>query len=137
MTTDVETCTLHDSVYDVAIKMKEENVGVIPIVDNEKLVGVITDRDIVLRCIAEKESPTALVKDVMSGNLITIPSDSTTNEAAQLMAEHQIRRLPIVENDRLIGIVALGDLAVRDLTDSQAKHALSEISETNETHLPH
>ncbi|MDQ0177694.1 CBS domain-containing protein [Bacillus chungangensis] len=137
MTTDVETCTLQDSVYDVAIKMKEENVGVIPIVDDEKLVGVITDRDIVLRCIAEKESSSAMVADVMSGNLITISSDSTTNEAAHLMAEHQIRRLPVVENDRLVGIVALGDLAVRDLTDSQAKQALSEISETNETHLQH
>lgn len=138
MTTDVETCSLLDTVEEVAVKMKEENVGVIPIVDNDKLAGVVTDRDIVLRCIAENYPTSAKVEEIMSDErLITVSADTTTNEAARIMAKHQIRRLPVVENGKLEGIVALGDLAVRDLTDSQAKEALSEISEKNPSEIQH
>lgn len=137
MTKEVETCSLLDNVYEVALKMKKENVGVIPIVDNEILVGVITDRDIVLRCIAEKHPASSKVEEIMSTNLITASPETTTQEATRLMAKHQIRRLPIVEKGKLVGIVALGDLAVRDLTDQQASHALSEISETSESQIQH
>ncbi|MGE6258623.1 CBS domain-containing protein [Heyndrickxia sporothermodurans] len=137
MTRELETCSLLDNVYEVALKMKKENVGVIPIVDNEILVGVITDRDIVLRCIAEKHPASSKVEEIMSTNLITASPETTTQEATRLMAKHQIRRLPIVEKGKLVGIVALGDLAVRDLTDQQASHALSEISETSESQIQH
>ncbi|HEY4552171.1 MAG TPA: CBS domain-containing protein [Bacillaceae bacterium] len=137
MTKDVETCSLKDNVYEVAVKMKEENVGVIPIVDGQRLAGVITDRDIVLRCIAEKHPPSSKVEEVMSSNLVTVSPDTTTQEAARLMAKEQIRRLPVVENGQLVGIVALGDLAVRDLTDNQAKAALSEISEPSDEQTFH
>ena len=130
MTKHVETCSLLDNVFEVAVKMKEWNVGAVPIVDNDKLVGMITDRDIVLRCIAEKHPASSKVEEIMSSKIITIGPESTTQDAARLMAQHQIRRLPVVEGDRLVGIVALGDLAVRELTDDQAKSALSEISET-------
>lgn len=129
MTDDVESCSLLDNVFEVAQKMKELNVGAIPIVDQDQLVGMITDRDIVLRCIAEKHPPSSKVEEIMSKDLITITADQSTREAVRLMAEHQIRRLPVVEGKRLIGIVSLGDFAVRDLTDDQAKQALSEISE--------
>ncbi len=129
MTTEVECCTLLDNVYEVAVKMKEYNVGAIPIVDNEKLVGMITDRDIVIRGVAEKKPPSSKVEKVMSEELFTISPDATTKEAAQLMAKHQIRRLPVVENGKLIGIVSLGDFAIRELTDDQAKTALTQISE--------
>lgn len=128
MTDDVESCSLLDNVFEVAQKMKELNVGAIPIVDQDQLVGMITDRDIVLRCIAEKHPPSSKVEEIMSKDLITITADQSTREAVRLMAEHQIRRLPVVEGKRLIGIVSLGDFAVRDLTDDQAKQALSEIS---------
>ena len=131
MTDKVESCSLLDNVYEVAVKMKELNVGAIPIVDNEKLAGMITDRDIVLRCVAEKHPASSKVEDIMSNDLITVSPDASSREAAKLMAEHQIRRLPVVEGDKLVGIVSLGDFAIRDLTDDQAKQALTEISESN------
>lgn len=131
MTADVESCSLLDNVYEVAVKMKELNVGAIPIVDRDKMVGMITDRDIVIRGVAEKHPGSSKVEEVMSRNLITISPDATTGEAAKLMAEHQIRRLPVVEGDKLVGIVSLGDFAVRELSDDKAKRALTEISEQN------
>jgi CBS domain-containing protein len=129
MTDDVECCTLLDNVFEVATKMKEWNVGAIPIVDGERLVGMITDRDIVVRGVAEKHPGSTKVEDIMSDHLITVTPETSTREAADLMAEHQVRRLPVVEGDRLVGIVALGDLAVHEQTDNQAGKALSDISE--------
>ncbi|MFD2443391.1 CBS domain-containing protein [Bacillus sp. CGMCC 1.16607] len=138
MTDEVECCSLLDNVFEVASKMKEWNVGAIPIVDGERLVGMITDRDIVVRGVAEKHPGSTKVEDIMSSeHLVTVSPDTNTKEAAQLMAKHQIRRLPVVEGDKLVGIVALGDLAVRELTDDQAKKALSDISETGYNGLQH
>lgn len=132
MTSNVQTCSMSDRIEEVAMKMKNEDVGVIPVVENRQLKGLITDRDIVLRCIAEKTSPSAKVSEIMSNKLITVTPETPTQEAARIMAKEQIRRLPVVENGELVGIVALADLAVRDLTDDQAKIALSEISEPDE-----
>lgn len=137
MTDEVECCSLLDNVYEVAVKMKELNVGAIPIVDQEKIVGMITDRDIVLRCVAEKHPASSKVEDIMSNELITISSDATSKEAVHLMSQHQIRRLPVVEDEKLIGIVSLGDFAVRQLTDDQAKTALSGISEAGQSQINH
>lgn len=137
MTTNVESCTLLDNVFEVAVKMKELNVGAIPIVDQDKLVGMITDRDIVIRCVAEKHPGSSKVEEIMSNNLFTISPEATSREAAKMMAEHQIRRLPVVEGDKLVGIVSLGDFAVHDLTDDQAKQALTEISEQNYNGVQH
>jgi len=134
MTSDVETCTLLDNVFEVAVKMKELDVGAIPIVDHDKLAGMITDRDIVIRGIAEKHPPSSKVERVMSDHLVTATPDMSTTEAASLMAKHQIRRLPVVEGDKLVGIVALGDFAVDEMTDDQARYALTEISES-ENHI--
>lgn len=132
MTDGVDSCSLLDNVYEVAVKMKELNVGAIPIVDNDKLVGMITDRDIVLRCVAEKNPPSSKVEDIMSKDLITVTKDMDAHEAANLMAKHQVRRLPVVEGDQLVGIVSLGDFAVHQLTDQKAGEALTEISEPND-----
>ncbi|WHY02259.1 CBS domain-containing protein [Neobacillus sp. DY30] len=137
MTDQVECCTLLDNVFEVAVKMKELNVGAIPIVDKDRLVGMITDRDIVVRGVAEKHPGSTKVEDIMSDKLITISADASTKEAANLMAEHQIRRLPVVEGDKLIGIVSLGDFAIRKMTDDQAKEALTEISEQNYNGVQH
>jgi CBS domain-containing protein len=137
MTDRVESCTLLDNIYEVAVKMKELNVGAVPIVDGEKLVGMITDRDIVTRCIAEKHPASSKVELIMSKEIYTIGAEATSEEAVKLMAEHQIRRLPVVEGEKLIGMVSLGDLAVNNLTDNQAKAALSEISESNYNGVQH
>lgn len=136
MTTDVECCTLLDNMYEVAVKMNELNVGAIPIIDEEKLVGMITDRDIVIRGVAEKKPGSTKVEKIMSNQLFTISAHASSEEAARLMADHQIRRLPVVEGEKLIGIVSLGDFAVHRLTDEQAGHALSEISE-QQNHIQH
>lgn len=98
---------------------------------------MITDRDIVIRGVAEKHPGSSKVEDIMSHDLITVSPDTTSKEAAKLMADHQIRRLPVVENGELIGIVSLGDFAIRELTDDQAKDALTEISEQNYNGVQH
>jgi CBS domain-containing protein len=134
MTTDVDYCTPLDNVYEVAVKMRDLNVGAIPIVENERLIGLITDRDLVVRGIAEKRSGSNQVTNVMSENLITVSPDTSVQEAAQLMAKHQIRRLPVVENGKLVGMVSLGDLAINENSDESAGHALSEISEQHRIH---
>jgi CBS domain-containing protein len=135
MTKDVETVTLKDNVYEVAVKMRDWNVGVIPVVDeNQNVIGVITDRDIVIRGIAEKRTGSAEVEQVMTRDVIMGTPDMTVDEAAKIMAKHQIRRLPVVENGKLVGIVALGDMAVRNVHEDEASEALSEISEPASRH---
>ncbi|WP_134698556.1 CBS domain-containing protein [Ammoniphilus sp. YIM 78166] len=135
MSTNVETVTLKDNVYEVACKMRDHNVGVVPVVDeNQHCIGMITDRDIVIRGLAEKREGSAAVEKVMSTELITGTPDMSVDEAAKLMAQQQIRRLPIVENGRLVGIVAMADLAVRSNFADEAGYALSEISEPTGRH---
>jgi len=130
MTKDCSTVTLQDNVYEVAVKMKQEDTGFIPVVDGKKLIGVITDRDLVIRGFAEKKEGSTAVKEVMSSNQITSATPETTvDEAARLMASQQIRRLPVVENGELVGIVSIGDLAVREKFENEAGEALSKISE--------
>ncbi|WPZ19397.1 CBS domain-containing protein [Geobacillus subterraneus] len=134
MSTDVQYCTLLDNIYEVAVKMREFNVGAIPIVDDGRLVGMITDRDLVVRGMAEKHPGSTAVTEVMSRDLVTLSPDDSLQKAADVMARHQIRRLPVVENGRLVGIVALGDLATNRYSDESAGRALSEISEQHTVH---
>nr|WP_295973686.1 CBS domain-containing protein [uncultured Bacillus sp.] len=136
MTDEIECCSLLDNMYEAAVKMKELNIGAIPIADKEKLVGMITDRDIVVRGIAEKKPGSVKVEEIMSERLITISPDASASEGARLMAENQIRRLPVVEGERLIGIVSLGDFATNQLTDQQAGSALTDISD-QQNHIQH
>ncbi|NQD67569.1 CBS domain-containing protein [Bacillus haikouensis] len=136
MTKEVESCTLLDNVYEVAVKMKENNVGSIPIVDGDRIVGVITDRDIVTRCVAEKHPASSKVEDIMSRDLITIGPDADVSEAAHLMAENQIRRLPVVDGNTLVGMVSLGDFAIRESLVKMASIALEDISESHFSNKP-
>lgn len=135
MSTDITVCTTDEELVEVASKMKEKNVGVLPVCgSNRELLGMVTDRDLVIRGYANKKSDTAKVNEVMSDELHSTSSDTTVEEASKLMAENQIRRLPIVENGKLVGIVSLGDLSLEEKSNEAAGRALEEISERPELH---
>ncbi len=128
MTQNVSTVQQDSSVSEAASIMKDLNVGAVPVCEGKKPVGILTDRDIAIRNVADARDANSLVKDIMSGNLVYGTPDMSNEEAAQIMAENQIRRLPIVQNGNLIGIVSLGDLAVKTRGDMEAGKALSTIS---------
>lgn len=136
MTEDCITATMQDNVYEIAVKMKENDIGFIPVVDGKKLVGVITDRDLVIRGYAERKSGSTSVEQVITKNIVSITADTTIDETVKLMANEQIRRLPVVENGELMGVVAIGDLAVVEMYEDEAGEALSQISES-ETMMQH
>lgn len=132
MTTQPAAVTLQDNIYEVAVKMRDFDTGFIPVVDSEtgrKLIGVITDRDLVLRGYADKHSGSTSVETVMSKPVTSIAENASVDEAAEIMASGQIRRLPVTRDNELIGIVSLGDLAVKRIFADEAGEALSEISQ--------
>jgi len=108
--------------------MKTHNIGSIPVNTNGKIVGIVTDRDIILRCVAEGKDLKQKVREIMTSNPVTGDEDLNVNDAARIMSERQIRRLPIVSNNSLVGMVSLGDLAVEPNLKQEATDALSEIS---------
>jgi predicted transcriptional regulator len=124
------TATLDTTLTEIAQRMRDENVGAIPIVDDDdKLAGIITDRDIVVRAIAEGDNPDeCTAEEILSEELHTIHPDADLEEAADLMASRQIRRLPVLEDEVIIGMISLGDLAVKSEED-EASEALEDISE--------
>src|SRR5688572_28318061 len=101
------------TVVEAAKLMRDEDVGSLPVVENGRLTGVVTDRDIAVRAVAEGKDPQSTkVADVCSGDLVTIDPQQDLDEALRLMARHQVRRLPVVEEDgRLVGVVAQADVA--------------------------
>ncbi|MDO7905267.1 CBS domain-containing protein [Paenibacillus sp. JX-17] len=126
------TVTPQDTIQETALKMKNHDTGFIPVVDgvgSDKLVGCITDRDIVIRGIAQKHNADCLVQEIMTTGIRTATAEMSVDEAAELMAEQQIRRLPVTEGERLIGVISIGDLAVRNIFADNAGQALSQISE--------
>ena len=107
------------SVVEAAQLMRDEHIGSLPITDDEKLVGMITDRDITTMVVAEAADPkSTTVGDVYSRDLISVEPDKDLEEALQLMSRHQVRRLPVVEDGALVGIVAQADVA---LTENETK----------------
>ncbi|NOU84987.1 CBS domain-containing protein [Paenibacillus sp. LMG 31460] len=128
MSKDCVTVTLQDNVYEIALKMKNHDIGFVAVVEGKKLIGVVTDRDLVVRGYAEKHSGSTAVDKVITKDIATITPDTSVDEAAKIMAKDQIRRLPVVENGELVGIVAIGDLAVRGSFEDEAGEALSKIS---------
>jgi len=131
MTDDVSAVSPQDSIIEAAKIMQNKNVGCIPVCDNNKQVkGILTDRDIVIRVVAEARDPKQLdVNAVMSKGLTLGRPDMDAEEAAKIMAEHQIRRLPIVEKNNLIGIISIGDLATNNIFVDEAGRALQDISQ--------
>lgn len=128
MTTDVRTVSANDSITEAANIMKQLDVGAVPVIDNDILVGIVTDRDLVLRAVAEGKNAQERVSNVMTKNLTTVTPDMDVHKVADIMASKQIRRLPIVENNQLVGIVSIGDMAVEDIFENEAGEALHTIS---------
>jgi CBS domain-containing protein len=131
MTEDPRSIGKSVSVVEAARLMREQDIGSLPITDDEKLVGMITDRDITTRVVAEAADPMKTsVGDVYSQDLITVEPGNDLDEALQLMARHQVRRLPVVENGRLVGIVAQADIAISENEKTgELVEAISEPSE--------
>jgi CBS domain-containing protein len=130
MTSSVDWVTPDTAVVEVARLMKKDDVGSIPICQGNRLIGMITDRDIVLKVVATGENTNNIsVKDIMSTDIISVSSDQDVHEAADLMSKYQIRRLPVLENDKLVGILAIGDLAIEKIHINEAGDALSDISQ--------
>ena len=130
MSPSVVSITPEESAALAARLLARHNVGALPVCGPEgNLRGMVTDRDIVLRCVAAEEDPARTrVKDIMTRGCAAVAPDADPREAAQLMAEKQVRRLPVVEDGRVVGVVSLGDLARSQRYDMEASKALSKIS---------
>lgn len=130
MSEEVECASPTSSIQEVAKMMQKWDVGSVPICENRKLLGIVTDRDIVLRVVAQGNVGRSLdARQVMSKDVVTVTPDSDAHEASDLMSRHQVRRLPVVEKGELVGILALGDLAVERIHVNEAGEALSDISQ--------
>jgi CBS domain-containing protein len=129
MTKSTRSLESASTVVEAARLMRDVDAGIIPIVEGEKLVGTVTDRDIAIRVVAEGKSPESVtVGEIASRDLVTIDPQQDLDEALRLMARHQIRRLPVVEEDgKLVGIVAQADIA-RNASDAQTGDLVEDIS---------
>lgn len=112
MTKQVETVSPQQTVGEAAQLMQQLDTGVLPVGENDRLVGMVTDRDIVVRAVAQGRGPDAQVREAMTESVLYCFEDASIEDAARQMAEAQVRRLPVMNRDkRLVGIIALGDLA--------------------------
>ena len=115
MTADPRSISPGDPIVEAARLMRDENVGSLPVSDDGRLVGMLTDRDIAVRVVAEGKSlESTTVGEVFSRNPVAARPDQDLDEALQLMAQHQVRRLPVVEDDRLVGILVQADIALEE-----------------------
>ena len=129
MTKNVAYINPAQTVAEAAKMMQQHNVGSIPVCDQNGLVGIVTDRDIVIRNIANGGNPqNTAVRDVMTSNVTSVTPEMDVNQISHIMARQQVRRMPVVENNKLVGIVALGDMATDHRFDTEASEALTEIS---------
>jgi len=128
MSSNPTTCEPQASVVDAAKVMAKEDVGPIPIVEGDRLVGLVTDRDLVMRVLAEGRDPgSTMVGEIASRDLVTVSPDDDLDRALQLMAENQVRRLPVVESDSLVGIIAQRDIALEG-QDRETGQVVEQIS---------
>jgi CBS domain-containing protein len=130
MTPGVEVVTPEATIQEAAEKMRHLDIGPLPVCDGDRLVGLLTDRDITVRAVAEGRNPTTTqVRDVMTPEVVYGYDDQDSQDAARLMEQYQIRRLPVLNHDkRLVGMVSLGDLAVHAGGQSLAGEVLEQVS---------
>ena len=137
MTPDCECIGENDTVLDAARKLAELDVGAMPICgEDDRLKGMLTDRDIVVKVLAQGKDPGTVRAGELGqgdGKTVTIGADDSIEEALRTMTEHKVRRLPVVKNDRLVGILSLGDLAIADASERAVGETLEEISESPST----
>ena len=130
MSKDVLSLSPEDSIEKAAQLMKQRGIGSLPICEGEKVVGIVTDRDIVLRATAKGQgSNQQKVKDIMSPNPVVGDPEMDVHEVAKVMSEKQIRRMPIVDHNNLVGVVSLGDISVEPVLQDNAGEALKNISQ--------
>lgn len=129
MTSDVVTATPDMSLREVAVMMRDSDVGALPIIESGRLVGIVTDRDMVVRAVADGKDAETPVGDVISRELFTVGPDDFVFEAARLMGDKQVRRIPVVEADgSLAGIIAMADVALQMEDEREIAETLEEIS---------
>ena len=134
MTPNPKTVKPSDDIQVAARIMRDEDTGAVPVIEGDRVVGMITDRDIVIRAIADGDFE-CTIDDIVSDDVVCATPDMSTAEAAELMSEHQIRRLPVVDDDeRLVGILSIGDIAVKEGRDSRTGETLENISEGVKRH---
>ncbi len=128
MTPEVEWVDANDTIVDVARRLTDVDVGAMPIVDGNRLRGMVTDRDIVTKVIAKGLDPAEVqARELGNGNPVTIGADDSIEDAAQTMAQHKVRRLPVIDGQAMIGMVSQADL-VKALAPDKAKQMLQTIS---------
>lgn len=129
MSRDVQVIDANATIQEAAQQMRKGNFGMMPVGENDRMIGAISDRDIAIRAIADGKDSSTKVREVMSERIVWAYEEDSVDDAAKLMSTHQIRRLPVVNTEkRLVGIVALGDFAVESAEIEAAGEALSEIS---------
>lgn len=129
MTKNVRTATRDTSLRDVAVLMRDGDMGAVPVVDNGRLVGIVTDRDIVVRVVAAGGDTSAPIGDAMTTELFTVGPDDFVFEAIRLMGDKQVRRVPVIgSNGELAGIIAMADVALETEDEREIAETLEEIS---------
>ena len=130
MSSDVKVISPDMTITEAARQMRDGDFGMMPVGENDRMIGTVSDRDIAIRAVAEGKGPGTKVREIMTEGIFWAFDDDTVEHAAKLMSEHQVRRLPVVNHDkRLVGIVALGDFAVDKSEIQPAAKALAKISE--------
>jgi CBS domain-containing protein len=133
MTDQVAYLNPNANLVEAAQLMQKHDVGVLPVCQGQEVLGIVTDRDIVVRNIAHGQDPkTTPVKNVMTSDVKMVSPEMSLDQAAEVMADHQIRRLPVVDNQRIVGMVALGDLATQAKYDVELGMTLGKISTPSE-----
>jgi CBS domain-containing protein len=129
MTKNVRTATPDTSLREIAAIMREGDMGAVPIIDDGKLIGIVTDRDIVVRAVSEGKSADSPVGETMTSELFTVAPDDYVFEAVRLMGDKQVRRVPVINNDgSLAGIIAMADVALEMEDEREIAETLEEIS---------
>ena len=136
MSTDVRLASPNESIRDAARLMKEIDAGILPVGDNDRIVGMITDRDIAVRAVAEGRGPDTAVREVMSRQVLYCYADERLDDVARQMRQLQVRRMPVLNREkRLVGIISIGDLALTDDEGTaRAAGALAGVSEPGGLH---